>query len=129
MPGRQASPAEYLRRLDWNNQIFGDDFRIIGVAFDKAQIEIVCSQPWITAHPERSVPTDEEIESYFARFGFLRVALNPDAPLFFHERLHLLVADAHDQNILRDREGELSPIDIVIGRPGPELLSEIRRQL
>ena len=32
--GFQAFPSEYLRRLAWNNLLFGDAFSIIGVAFD-----------------------------------------------------------------------------------------------
>ena len=38
----------------------------------------------------------------------------------------LLVADAHDTNILRDVEGEFAAIDIVVGTPGPELRKELR---
>jgi len=127
---RQATPGEYLRRLAWCNLLFGDDFRIIGVAYDdELQIEIVCSQPWIEAHPKRSVPFANEIEKYFRDFGFLRVAIyGPDAPLFYNRELNLLVADAHDTNILRDVNGNLAAIDIAIGRPGSDLLKKIFNQ-
>jgi hypothetical protein len=128
--GFQATPSEYLRRLAWCNLLFGDDFRIIGVAYDdELQIEVVCSQPWIEAHQIRSVPFLDEITQYFARFGFCRPNIySPDAPLFYNPRLNLLVADAHDTNILRDVNGNLTAIDVTIGRPGARLLKEILDQ-
>jgi hypothetical protein len=126
-PGFQATPSEYLRRLAWCNLIFGDDFRIMGVAYDdELQIEIVCSQPWIDAHKIRPLPLADEVNAYFERFGFYRPPVNnPDAPLFYNRDLRLLVADAHDTNILRDLNGNLAAIDITIGRPAPYLLKEI----
>lgn len=32
--GLSATPFEYLSRLGWHNLIFGDDIRIVGVAYD-----------------------------------------------------------------------------------------------
>lgn len=127
-PGFQATPSEYLRRLAWNNVLFGDAFSIVGIAFDEEQqIEVVCSQPWIDSHPIRPVPFAHEIDSYFQRFGFFRSPLNPDAPVFYHLGFNLLVADAHDTNILRDSQGELAAIDVVVGIPGPGPYAELRR--
>ncbi len=126
--GYQATPSEYLRRLAWSNILFGDSFSIIGVAFDsEQQIEIVCSQPWIEAHPIRPVPFQEEIDAYFGRWGFFRSPLNPDAPVFYHAQFNLMVADAHDTNILRDSSERLAAIDVVVGTPGPGPYSELRR--
>ena len=125
--GVQATPTEYLRRLAWCNLLFGDAYRILGVAFDEEQqIEIVCSQPWIVSHPTRPVPSESEIDSYFQKFGFLRSPLNPDAPVFYHLGFDLIVADAHDTNILRDSDGHLAAIDVVVGPPGPGPYSELR---
>lgn len=60
--GFQATPSEYLRRLAWCNLLFGDEYRILGVAFDEEQqIEIVCSQPWIASHPIRPVPFEAKL--------------------------------------------------------------------
>src|SRR5262245_42872051 len=33
-PGMAAYPTEYFQRLGWANVLFGDEFRICGVAFD-----------------------------------------------------------------------------------------------
>jgi serine/threonin/tyrosin kinase-like protein len=125
--GVQATPSEYLRRLAWCNLLFGDDYKIIGVAFDEEQqIEIVCSQPWIVSHPIRPVPFENEIDSYFQGFGFLRSPLNPDAPVFYHLGFNLIITDAHDTNILRDSDGHLAAIDVVVGTPGPSPYTELR---
>jgi hypothetical protein len=125
--GVQATPSEYLRRLAWCNLLFGDAYAIIGIAFDdEQQIEVVCSQPWIVSHPIRPVPFENEIDSYFHGFGFLRSPLNPDAPVFYHLGFNLIVTDAHDNNILRDSNGNLAAIDVVVGTPGPSPYSELR---
>ena len=125
-PDVRATPSEYLRRLAWSNLILGDEFKIIGVAFDEGEhIEIVSSHKWIEGHKERSVPSDKEIHDYFARFGFRSVGSNPDVPLFYHDGFDLLLVDAHDTNVIRDAKGELAAIDVVIGRPGPVLRTEL----
>jgi Serine/Threonine/Tyrosine Kinase found in polyvalent proteins len=114
-PGCPATPSEYLRRLGWSNLLFGDDFKMLGVSCDdEGQIQVVISQPWIDAHEIRSVPFEEEIDEYFRRFGFRRLPFQY-APLYYNDALELLVGDAHDMNVLRDKHEELAAIDIVIG--------------
>ncbi len=119
--GALATPAEYLKRLGWHNRLFGDEIKIIGVAYEDDQLEIVISQPWINAHPRNPNPSQDEITAYFERFGFVHVPLNPDAPLYYHFGFRLLVGDAHDRNVIRDENNKLAAIDVVIGTPGPEI--------
>jgi hypothetical protein len=71
------------------------------------------------------VPFEEEIIQYFTRFGFSRLDSYPNVPLFYHQGLQLLLADAHDTNIIRSVNGECAAIDVVIGRPGPRLRAEL----
>ncbi len=85
----------------------------------------MCSQPWIDAHPIRSVPFQSEINSYFGRFGFERMPAQPDAPMFYHSKLGLIAADAHDTNILRAADGDFAAIDVIVGPPGPSLCREL----
>ena len=127
--GAQATPVEYLRRLGWHNLLFGDDIRIEGVAFDEEQIQVFTSQPWITAHREFPLPAQTEIDEFFAQIGFRKFMFAPDVPLYFRPEMGLLVADAHDRNVLRSESGRLVPIDVVIGKPGPDLLRRILAQL
>jgi len=48
--------------------------------------------------------------------------------MYFHPRYEIVVADLHVGNVLRS-EGKLVPIDVVIGKPGPELRAKIRHLL
>ena len=127
--GAMATPLEYLQRLAWHNSLFGDDIRIEGVAHDESQIEIITTQPWINAERSRSNPSPLEIDAHFSGMGFQKVELVPDVPLYFHGKLGLLVADAHDRNVLRNDQGGLTLIDVVVGAPGPDLLRRIQEKL
>jgi hypothetical protein len=119
---RSATPLEYLRRLGWHNILFGDDIRIEGIAYEDAQLEVITSQPWIVADLLRPLPTQEEIDAYFEQRHFKKAIINPDAPLYFNADINIVIADAHNRNILREEhEGKLYPIDVVIGRPGSKL--------
>lgn len=118
-----ATASEYLRRLAWSNVLLGDEFQILGVAFDEEQIEIVSAHKWIEGNTDRSAPFDEEIEQYLNRFGFTRLS-GIDVPLFYHP-LGLLLADAHEANVIRDRNGDCVAIDVVIGTPGPRMRAEL----
>ena len=113
----------------WQNTLFGDDIRIEGVASDEGQIEIITTQPWIVAHSDAPTPAQSEIDAYFAEFGFRKVEVNPDVPIYFHPELQIIVADAHDRNILRNETGRLVPIDLVIGSPGPLLTRQLHDRL
>lgn len=104
--------------------LLGDEFRILGIAFDEEQIEIVSAHRWIEANEDRSVPTEEEIAQYLNRFGFSRLT-DPDIPLFYHAGLKLLLADAHDSNVIRNLDGDCVAIDVVIGQPGPRIRAEL----
>ena len=127
--GATATPLEYFQRLAWHNSIFGDDIRIEGVAHDESQIEVITTQPWINADPIRSTPAQSEIDAHILGMGFRKVEFVPDVPLYFHEALGLLVADAHDRNVLRNDHGGLTLIDVVVGVPGPDLLRRIQEKL
>ena len=120
-----ATPSEYLRRLAWSNLLLGDEFRILGIAFDEEQIEIVSAHKWIEGHAKRPVPSEDEIAEYFQRFGFARCGSNPDSPLFYNPELRLLLADSHDTNVIRNVDGDCVAIDVVIGYPGPRMRGEL----
>ncbi len=128
--GRSATPLEYLSRLAWHNAVFGDKIRIKGICFDgENHVEVVHSQPWIEPHNVRLTPSPEEIEQYFADLGFQRAHDDSAPPLFYNRELDLVVADAHNANLVRDEQGRIVAIDVVIGTPGPSVLAEVLRRL
>jgi hypothetical protein len=115
--GRSALPSEYFLRLHYQNELFGDCIRLVGALGGETSLRIITSQPWIAAHPAHPTPTEEEIDDYFEDLGFLpNRSVNVAA--YYHAELDLVVLDAHTQNILRDENGKLVPIDLVIGHPG-----------
>lgn len=126
--GTPATPLEYLRRLGWHNLLFGDDVRILGVILDEGNIEIVTSQPWIVADPTHFTTLDE-IDAYFAGLEFVRVELTPDVPLYFRRKPAVVIADAHQQNVLTTEDGHLVPIDVVVGVPSQQLLAQMEEEL
>jgi hypothetical protein len=123
--GRWASPADYLTRLAWQNLLFGDDIRVVGIAFEDDQMELITAQPWIDVHPIRPNPFKEEIDRYMEQVGFFRTSHDLDTPLYYQPTLRIIAADAHDRNVLRDSKGRLAAIDLVIGTPGPEIKERI----
>jgi hypothetical protein len=126
--GLAATPLEYLQRLGWHNALFGDDIRIVGITFVEDNIEVITSQPWIVSDGKQPA-SQKEIDGYFEHLGFRRVEINPGVPIYFNERMNVIVADAHERNILRTEKGRLAPIDVVIGIPDPDLLERIHRIL
>jgi len=91
-------------------------------------MRIVTSQPWITEPEFSSPPTEREISKYLSSLRFLCFEVNPGVAMHFHRRYGIVIADLHVGNVLRS-EGKLVPIDVVIGKPGPELRAKIRHLL
>jgi Serine/Threonine/Tyrosine Kinase found in polyvalent proteins len=126
--GKRATPLEYLERLCYANLLFGDEIRVLGVCVPQQVIQIITSQPWIPISASLPTATEEEIDTYFTNLQFCRVEINPDVPIYFNRDTELIVADAHPGNVLR-YENRLFPIDVVIGKPGPEVLKNILERL
>ena len=115
--GRSALPSEYLVRLHYQNELFGDCIRLLGILAGETNLRILTSQPWITAHSQAPTPLEEEIDDYFEDVEFLRIH-SVEVAAYYNSATDIVVLDAHTQNVLRDENGKLVPIDIVIGHPG-----------
>ncbi len=118
--GRGATATEYLRRLTYHNLLFGDDVRLLGLIQTEDSVQVVSSQPWITAHAETPNATVEQIDDYFERLTFVRSDLFEGA-VYYSKFLDIVAADAHSLNVLISEENFIVPIDVVIGRPGDDL--------
>ncbi len=91
-------------------------------------MEVVTSQPWIYADRVRPPATDEEIRDYFQAIGFLESRLYDAGGFFYHPGFNVIAADAHSRNVLVSSDGNIHPIDIVMGRPGPMLRPRLLRE-
>lgn len=114
--GISALPSEYLRRLVYHNELFGDRIAVCGVMVAESSLHLVSQQPWIKSASARPVPEQDEIDEYFAGLGFSK-SDQLGAPAYYHRTLDVAVLDAHPLNVLRDENGRLVPIDVVVGKP------------
>lgn len=118
--GAIATPIDYLQRLAWHNELFGDDISLHGVLENSAGLRLVSSQPWIVSNPVRLTPTQEEIDVFMADFGFTRSRCYPDGFIYFNPSAGLVIGDAQPTNLLLDETGIIRPIDLVIAAPDDE---------
>ncbi len=117
---RDATPLEYLDRLIWQNTVFGDDIRLLGI-IDKARgMHVVTSQPDI----DGGLVTQEEICAFMAASGFARIDAvrlgHEDALAFFREADGLAVFDCHVGNFIKSGPNVV-PIDLIVQRAEPAL--------
>lgn len=114
----EASPSQYLRRVELMNRIFGDDIRIEGITKSGG---LVVSQPGIAGR----AATGEEIDEAFLGMGWIKIP-NDDLDLVdqlrgsaWYSPLHkVVVVDARPANCVRTRQGKIAPIDIMISDVG-----------
>lgn len=115
-PGLSATPREYLLRWHFHNLLFGDTAKLVGLLCDEASLQCVISQKWVTAHEQEPTATAPEIDDFFRGLNFCKIS-EVEVPAFYSRALDLVALDAHPHNILRDEEGNLVPIDLVVGTP------------
>ena len=110
-----APPLDYLQRLLWQNEIFGDDIRLVGLwQAQPHQWRIVTTQPGL----QGGRVTLDELATAFVVAGF---TLLPWRGLGYEGSLSLRcegfdIWDAHPANVLLSPEGLPLPIDVIITR-------------
>jgi hypothetical protein len=120
--GRRGSATahEYLVRLLLQNYFFGDDIQLESLVRDRERLRVLTSQPNVVGSP---APYGEIME-WFADLGFERVDINGRIAWYFPAD-NLLVADAHEGNVLRTSDGVLTPIDLNLVQPTGALLQAV----
>jgi Serine/Threonine/Tyrosine Kinase found in polyvalent proteins len=105
----EATPLEYLERLDLHNQLVPDINRLEGILSQPdGDLAIVTSQPRFDIVPV----TEAEIDAWFAAQGFRKVTHSA----YYREEDNLGVFDAHDKNVIRAGD-TLVPFDVIPCRP------------
>lgn len=112
---REATPSEYLDRLDETNQRFGVESKVIGLTRTGDHVGFAVSQPAIKG----TEPTLPEVEAYMRAGGYEKV--NPDLlegthikdKTWYHGRDHVVVTDVKPDNFKKDEKGRVVPIDLI----------------
>lgn len=114
-----ATAGEYLTRLVLQNQYFGDVIDLVALVNCGAKLRVLTSQPHVAGDPA----CYEEIQHWLFGLGFER--FGSDGSIAWYRRLdNLLVADAHEGNVIRSSAG-LFAIDVNIMKPEGEILKAV----
>ncbi|MCW1883820.1 hypothetical protein OKA04_03710 [Luteolibacter flavescens] len=115
-----ALPTEYLRRLDLQNKLFGDDLHVIGKTSGS---RFATSQPTLKG----GEPTSAEIRDVLTAAGWERVAMDQQElppPLmgsaWWHRGEDVVLLDARKPNFKKTDFGVL-PIDLILTDLTPEM--------
>lgn len=110
-----AVPLEYLQRLIWQNEVFGDDIHLIGLwQAQRNQWRIVTTQPGL----QGVRVTLDDLSSAFVAAGF---SVLPWRGIGYEGSLSLRIEgfdiwDVHPANVLLAPEGLPLPIDVLVTR-------------
>jgi hypothetical protein len=111
-----ATAREYLSRLVLQNKFFQDDIRFVALINSRKHLRVLTSQPHVAG--ERA--TAAEIKKWFLGLGFCPLETGGRIA-WYREKENLLVADAHEGNVLKSTRGDLVPIDLNVIQPGGEM--------
>lgn len=114
-----ASPEEYLFRLSAQNELFGDEIRVIGVVKYPQGISVLTTQPFY----EGQRTAQPAIDHWFEAQGWRKLPSKDGA---FHKKgSDLLILDALPRNVLTLTKGQIFPFDVVVVQPSQYLKSRL----
>ena len=113
-PTKDTSPAQYIQRLEENNEVFpGMQMQILGVSEDaEGNAVIWTAQEFVEA---REFNTEAELEAALGEKGWVKIGSpHVDTFNYKHTTSGAIIQDAHTGNVLVDKNGNLHPIDVMI---------------
>ncbi len=124
---RKATPLEYLSRLQFQNDLFGDHITVIGLT--RAN-RFAISQPTLRG----AEPKENEIRDVLEQAGWKRLPINCQTLLpvqlvgsaWYHDEEQLILLDARKPNFKKTDYGTL-PIDLIIGELTPEMAASLNQ--
>ena len=119
----RGTATEYLNRLVLQNQHFGDKIELVALIQHDGKLRILTSQPHIAGEAASAA----EIAAWFESLGFVRIE-SRNCVAWYLESKNLLVADAHEGNVVRSGN-TLVPIDLNMAHPTGECLEWILEYL
>lgn len=120
-------PLEYLERLRQQNRVFGDDLRLEGVALEGNGIVILTSQPTLVGQATEA----EEFSDFMRRLWFQPLPNlhlgRPGALAFYRDLDEVAAFDAHPANFVKDLDGIVLPIDLILVQADSALQTALMR--
>ena len=116
----EASPIEYLERLQLQNQLVPGLNHLEGIIDQGDDLAVVTSQPRF----DLVAVTQPEIDAWFARSGFEKVTECG----YYRAEDNLGIFDAHTKNLVRFQD-DLIPFDVIPCRPAGGFLQFIAETL
>lgn len=114
-----ATPTEYLNRLAWQNEIFQDGIRVLGVVRYPQGLSVLTTQPFYEGRrTEQSV-----IDAWFVEQGWDKLPTKDGG--FYNPARDLLIMDAFPRNVLTLTDGDIFPFDVVIVQPSDNLKARL----
>ena len=111
-----ATPLEYLDRLLLQNEVFGDDITLEGIALEAEGLAIATHQKYIFGE----LPDSNGMLSVMEELGYdliPGIPANSEDCFSFYDRTHRIGAfDAHTGNFIQIDSGDVVPIDLVMIR-------------
>jgi len=125
----EATPLEYLERLLLQNSVFGDVVILEGVAQEAGGTVIVTSQPHITGNEaSRDDIINFMFRQWFKPMRDLHLG-RPGALAFYRDLDEVAAFDAHPGNFVKDTQGLVLPIDLILLRAPEALQAALARFL
>jgi hypothetical protein len=122
----RALPTEYLRRLDLQNELFGDHIQVIGLTRANRFATI---QPTLRG----GEPSENEIRNVLEEGGWQRVPIQvQNLPIqlmgsaWWHDEEGLVLVDARKPNFKKTGFGVL-PIDLVLADLSPQMRARFQQ--
>jgi len=111
-----ATPLEYIERLLLQNSLFNDQIRLEGVAVETQGTAVLTSQPNIHGGEVCA----EEMSTFMEKLWFKPLhglsLGRPGALAFYRDLDEVAAFDAHPGNFVKDDNGVVLPIDLVLLR-------------
>ncbi len=110
----RATPLEYLERLQQQNRIFGDAVLLEGIAEESQGPVIISSQPFVPGDAVEAEAFSEFMRGlWFAPLPGLQLG-NPGSLAFYRDLDEVAAFDAHPANFVKDANGVVLPIDLIL---------------
>ena len=121
-----AQPGFVILRSGLNCRAqFGDKVNLEGIATEEGDVVILTTQPNVTG----GAVTGDEILEFMRRRWFQplhRLSLgNPGALAFYCDLNEIAAFDAHPANLVKDMEGAILPIGLILVRADSALQSAL----